>query len=82
MGAILGVWEAVLGGYVVHLGPWKGHIADLGRHLVAKRAAKSQHEQPEPEKCRFLVDIAQKLSNKFWRNCFAEAVLRPLSGRG
>ena len=43
-GAILGVWKAMLGGYVVHLGPWKAHVADLGGHLVAKRAAKSQHE--------------------------------------
>ena len=49
---------------------------------MAKRAAKSQHEQPEPEKCRFLVDVAQKLSNQFWRNCFVEAVRRPVSGRG
>ena len=44
LGAILGVWKAMLGGYVVHLGPWKAHVADLGGHLVAKSAAKSQHE--------------------------------------
>ena len=42
LGAILGVWKAMLGGYVVHLGPWKAHVADLGGHLVTKRAAKSQ----------------------------------------
>ena len=57
----------MLGGYGAHLGPWKGHAADLGGHLVARRAAESQHEQPEAEKCRILVDVAQKLSNEFWR---------------
>ena len=63
----MGVWKAVLGGYVVHLGPWKGHVADLGGHFVAKRAAKSQREQPEAQKFRFLVEVAQKkLSNTFW----------------
>ena len=66
----MGAWEAKLAGYVVHLGPWLGHVADLGGHLVAKRAAESQHEHPEAEKCRFLVDVAQKLSNKF---CAAES---------
>ena len=45
LGATPGAWKAMLGGYVVHLGPWKGHVADLGGHLVAKRVAKSQHEQ-------------------------------------
>ena len=40
----MGVWKAMLGGYVVHFGPWKAHVADLGGHLVAKSAAKSQHE--------------------------------------
>ena len=64
LGAILGAWTAMLGGGLVHVGPWKGHVADLGAHLVAKRAAKSQHEQPKPERCRFLVDIAQKSSNQ------------------
>ena len=46
-GAILGVWKAMLGGYVVYLGPWRAHVADLGGHLVAKRAAKSQHKRPK-----------------------------------
>ena len=78
----MGAWEAMLGRYVVHFGPWRDHVADLGSHLVAKRAAESRHEQPETEKCRFLVDVAQKLSNKFWRNCSVEAALRPFSGRG
>ena len=67
---------------MVHLGPWKGHVADLGGHLVAKRPSKSQHEQPAPEKCRFLVDVAQKLSSHFWRNCLVEATQKPCSGRG
>ena len=35
LGAIWGAWKAMLGGYVVHLGPWKAHVADLGGHLVA-----------------------------------------------
>ena len=35
---------------------------------MAKRVAKSQHEQPETERCRFLVDVAQKLSKKFCRD--------------
>ena len=68
LGAILGALEAMLGGYVVHLGPWKGHVADLGGPLVAKRVAESQHEQPEPEKSRFLVDVAQKSPNDFCRS--------------
>ena len=33
----------------MHLGLWKEESADLGGHLVAKRAAKSQHERPETE---------------------------------
>ena len=68
LAAILGVWEAVLGGYVVHFGPRRCHFAYLGSHLVAKRAAESQHEQPEPERCRSLVDVAQQSSNKFCRD--------------
>ena len=51
LGAIFGAGEAMLGGYVLHLGPWKGHVADLGGQLVVKRVAKSQHEQPETEIC-------------------------------
>ena len=47
LGAILGVWKAMLGGYVVHLGPQKGHVADLGSHFVAKRATQNQHKRPE-----------------------------------
>ena len=49
LGGILGVVKAVLEGYGVHLGPQRGNVADLGNHLVAKRAAKSQHERPETE---------------------------------
>ena len=45
LGATPGAWKAMLGGYVVHFEPWKAHVADLGGHLVAKSAAKSQHEQ-------------------------------------
>ena len=45
LGGHVGVWEAILGVHAVHLGFWKAHVADLGGHLVAKRAAKSQHEQ-------------------------------------
>ena len=41
--------KAVLGGYAVHLGPQKGHVADLGSHFVAKRATKNQHKRPEAE---------------------------------
>ena len=37
-GSILGVVKAVLGGYVVHLGPQKGHVADLGSHFVVKKS--------------------------------------------
>ena len=44
LGAVLGAWKAMMGGYVVHPGPWKAHIADLVGHLVAKRAAKRQRE--------------------------------------
>ena len=46
-GGIFGVVKAVLGGYVVHLGPQKGHVADLGSHFVAKRATQNQHKRPE-----------------------------------
>ena len=46
-GAILGVWKAMLGGYAMHLGPWKAYVADLGGHLVAKSADESQHEPAE-----------------------------------
>ena len=60
LGVMLGAWEAMLGGYVVHFGFRRCHFADIAGHLVAKRAAESQHEQPEPERCRFLVDVAQK----------------------
>ena len=49
LGGIFGVVKAVLGGYVVHLGPQKGHAADLGSHFVAKRATKNQHKRPETE---------------------------------
>ena len=51
LGGHFGAWKAILGGYVVHLGPWKAHVADLGGHLVAKRAAKSQHEQLKTDIC-------------------------------
>ena len=68
LGAMLGAWEAMLGGYVVHFGPWRGHVADLGGHLVAKRAAESQRGQPEPKKLRFLVDVVQKWAGEFCRN--------------
>ena len=47
--AVLGVRKAMLGGYVVHPGLWKTHFAALGGHLVAKSAAKSQHERPKTE---------------------------------
>ena len=47
LGAILGVWKARLGGYILHLGPWADHVAVLGGHFVAKRVAKNQQEQPE-----------------------------------
>ena len=50
-GAILGAWKAMLGGYMVHLGPWKAHFADLGGHLVAKGASNSQHEQLHTDIC-------------------------------
>ena len=43
----------MLGGYEGHLGLWKDEFADLGGHLVAKMAAKSQHEQPTREKVGF-----------------------------
>ena len=51
-GAILGVWKAMLGGYVVYLEPWKVHVADLGGHLVTKSAAKSQHERQKTAICK------------------------------
>ena len=82
LGAILGVWKAMLGGYVVHLGPWKAHVADLGGHLVAKSAAKSQHERPKTDICStcwfshgFLMVFGR------WA-CLAEAAMRPFSGQG
>ena len=40
-GAILGAWKAMLGGYVVH--------------LVAKSAAKSQHERPKANVCSTIL---------------------------
>ena len=45
LGATFGAWKAMLGSYVVHFEPWKAHVADLGGQIVAKSAAKSQHEQ-------------------------------------
>ena len=44
LGSILGVWKAMFGGDMLHRGPWKGHVADLASHFVAKRAANSQQE--------------------------------------
>ena len=49
--AILGVWKAMLGGYVVHLGSWKARVADLGGQFVAKGAATSQQERPKADIC-------------------------------
>ena len=49
-GAIFG---AMLGGYTMHLGPWKAYVADLGGHLVAKSADESQHELAERGKVGF-----------------------------
>ena len=69
----------MLGGYGVHLRLWKDESADLGGHLVAKSAAKSQHERPKTEIC-FKCWFPDWFLMVFGRwVCFAEAVLRPFS---